>query len=492
MELDNARCYRICATHDHRFDGRFFVGVTSTGVYCRPVCRVRLPKYENCRFFACAAAAEAAGFRACLRCRPETSPGTPAWLGTSATVSRALRLIDQGALDEATEEQFAARVGVGARHLRRLFTQYLGAPPAAIARTRRAHFARRLILDSRLPMTEVAFSSGFRSIRQFNAAIRGSFRASPTELRRRARSRPADGADLVLRLAYRPPYDWPGVIGFLRVRAIPGVEWVDESAYRRTIEADGVAGTIDVRPLHDEPYLLLRVHLPHPHALINVVERVRRLFDLGADPVTIGDHLRCDKRLSRILSARGGVRVPGAWDGFEIGVRAILGQQVTVKGATTLCGRLVRTFGTPVGQPSEQLTHLFPRPATLRQADLSTIGIPRSRAETLRTFAAAVDSGQLPLVSAANLDETVAKLCALPGIGPWTAHYIAMRALGETDALPASDLGVRRALAKNRLPAPAEVERLAEPWRPWRAYGVMLLWMYADGSGQPVDAESAA
>ncbi|MGH7818239.1 MAG: AlkA N-terminal domain-containing protein, partial [Candidatus Binatia bacterium] len=442
--LDPARCYRICAAHDGRFDGRFFVGVVTTGIYCRPVCRVRLPKLENCRFFACAAAAEAAGFRACLRCRPETSPGTPAWLGTSATVSRALRLIADGALDDATEERLAERLGVGARHLRRLFAEHLGATPAAVARTRRVHFARRLITESPLSMTEIAFASGFRSLRQFNGSIRSSFRASPTELRRRWRARRADGDGILFRLACRPPFDWCSLLSFLRQRAIPGVEVVDDGAYRRTIEADGSTGTIEVRGMATEPALLLRVRLPSAGGLFEVVERVRRLFDLAADPLPIVEHLGSDPRLARVLADHPGIRLPGAWDGFELAIRAVLGQQVTVKGATTLCGRLVRAFGTPLPEPDGALTHLFPRPDVLAGADLSRIGVPRSRSETVRALARAVAAGDLSFRPGASLEETIARLVAIPGVGPWTAHYVAMRAFGETDAFPASDLGVRR------------------------------------------------
>ncbi|MGH7858365.1 MAG: AlkA N-terminal domain-containing protein, partial [Candidatus Binatia bacterium] len=408
------------------------------------------------------------------------------------TVSRALRLIDQGALDEASEEDLAARVGVGARHLRRLFTEHLGATPAAIGRTRRVHFARRLITESELPMTAVAFSSGFRSIRQFNDSVRSSFRASPSDLRRRSRSKPPDGEGLVLKLAFRPPYDQAGLFRFLRDRAIPGVESVDEASYRRTVETGGAAGTIEVRAVPEEPFLLLRLRLPGTGDLFDVVERARRLFDLGADPMAIGEHLRSDLRLAGALERHPGVRVPGAWDGFELAVRAILGQQVTVRGATTLCGRLVRAFGTALPEASGALTHLFPRPEALAGGDLSHIGIPKARAEALRALADAVASGRLAIRSGASLEDVVARLTALPGIGAWTAHYVAMRAFGETDAFPASDLGLRRALSNGRPASPRAIETMAEAWRPWRAYGVMLLWLQDAANAREASAENAA
>jgi AraC family transcriptional regulator, regulatory protein of adaptative response / DNA-3-methyladenine glycosylase II len=450
-----------------------------------------MPKARNCRFFACAAAAEEAGFRACLRCRPETAPGTRAWLGTSATVSCALRLIDQGVLDETTEDGLAVRLGVTARHLRRLFAEHLGTTPGAIARTRRTHFARRLIVDTSLSMTGIAFSSGFKSIRQFNAAIQNSFHRSPTEMRRRIRGTRAPVDGLVFRLAYRPPCDWAGLLGFLRHRAIPGIERVDGEVYRRTIEIDGIAGWIEVRPVPREAHLHLRIHAPVSTAIIGVVERVRRLFDLNADPLAIEKHLGKDPQLAAALGAHAGVRVPGAWDGFEIAVRAILGQQVTVKGATTLCGRLVRSFGVPHGEAAGGLTHLFPRPETLADADLSALGIPQARAEALRALARAVRSRRMSFEPCSNPEELVARFRALPGIGPWTAQYIAMR-LGEIDALPASDLGLRRALAAGRLPAAAEVERRAEAWRPWRAYAVMLLWLQDASERVNASVEEAA
>lgn len=492
MELDASRCYQAILSRDRRFDGKFFTGVVTTGIYCRPVCPVVPPKFKNMRFYACAAAAEAAGFRPCKRCRPETAPGTPAWVGTSAVVSRALRLIAEGALDEGSVDALAGRLGVGERQLRRLFAQHLGASPVDVARARRVHFARALIDDSTLPITTVALSAGFASIRQFNHAIRATFGQSPTALRRRhaRRERADQGAGIVVKLPYRPPLAWPAMLRFLALRAIPGVEVVDQHTYRRTIELNGAPGFIEVqsdpdgeassrtRGPHHAAHLLMRVELPRCESLIDVVERVRRIFDLGADPLRIAEHLSLSPQLRPTLEALPGLRVPGAWDAFELAVRAILGQQVTVQGATTLAGRLVRAFGTPVENRGDGLTHVFPRAEKLADADLAPIGLPRARAATIRALAAAVASGALALDSAQGLDEVAARLCTIPGLGPWTAHYIAMRALGEPDAFPASDLGLRRALGNGAGPlSEPALSRLAETWRPWRAYAAMYLWV---------------
>ena len=476
VTLDPARCWRAVLAKDARFDGRFFTAVKTTGIYCRPICPVHPPKRENVLFFPCAAACEAAGFRPCMRCRPETAPGTPAWLGTSAVVSRALRLIEGQALDDEDVERFAARLGIGGRQLRRLFARHLGASPVAIARVRRVHFARALLDETNLPMTDVAHAAGFRSVRQFNHAVRATFRAAPTALRRRRRSGP-DPVGLVVRLPYRPPLDWDALLAFLAARAIPGVERVADGVYRRTIAAGDEVGTLAVSRSATGSALALRVVLPTVRHLLPVVERVRRLFDVAADPHAIARQLRRCARLRPLVGARPGLRVPGAWDPFELAVRAVLGQQVTVRGATTLAGRLVAAWGRPIATGDPRLSHLFPEPATLATADVERIGVPRARAGTVRALAVAVASGALALDAAGGLDATVERLAAVPGIGPWTAHYVAMRALGEPDAFPAGDLGVRRALGNGNGPlAATAAERTAEAWRPWRAYAVFHLW----------------
>jgi AraC family transcriptional regulator of adaptative response / DNA-3-methyladenine glycosylase II len=475
MELDAVRCYRAIEARDPRFDGRFFIAVRTTGIYCRPICPAPTPKAKNVVFYPCAAAAEEAGFRPCLRCRPETAPGTPAWNGTSAVVARAMRLIESGALDGGDAAGLAARLGLGERQLRRLFVQHLGAAPAQIARSRRVHFARRLLDETDLAVTQIALASGFGSIRQFNDAFRATFHASPTELRAKRRHAPATG-ELTVRLPYRPPLPWQTMLAFLAGRATPGVEAVDDGVYRRTVRIGDEPAAIEARPDPAASQVVLRVHAGDHARLIDVVERVRRVFDLAADPLRICTHLRRDARLRPVVAKHAGLRVPGAWDPFELAVRAILGQQVTVRAATTLAGRLAERFGERFDL-GPGLTRLFPGAAALADAPIEAIGVPKARAATIRTLAAAVASKRIALDAADGAEAMAARLCALPGIGPWTAEYVAMRALGEPDAFPAGDLGVRAALGNGAGPVSAnEATTIAEAWRPWRAYAVMYLW----------------
>ena len=476
MELDQRTCDRARRSRDARFDGRFFIGVTSTGVYCRPICPAREPKDEHIRYFPTAAAAEAAGFRPCLRCRPEASPGTPAWLGTSGVVSRALRLIGEGALDGAGVDALADRLGITARHLRRLFLQHLGATPLEVAHTRRVHFAKKLLDETTLAFNQVAFAAGFGSVRRFNGQIRGTYSRTPTELRRLARQHGAAGPECYrFRLAYRPPYDWEAVLTFLKARATPGIESVEASHYRRTITIDGAHGAIDVSRLEPGAALCLEVRFPDPRALLSIVERVRRVFDLGADPAVIGEHLGADPLLGGPLARHPGIRMPGAWDGFELAVRAILGQQVSVRGATTLAGRLASMFGAPVANAGGT-GRLFPTPARLADAAIERAGVMKTRAEAIRCLARYVVDGTISLGPCIDGRATIAALTALPGIGDWTAEYIAMRALGEPDAFPRGDLVLRR-LAGGL--SARELDRRSDAWRPWRAYAVMLLWQRA-------------
>jgi len=478
MGIDPNLCYQALRTRDPRFDGRFFTAVTTTGVYCRPICPAPTPKPGNVRFYACAAAAEDAGFRPCRRCRPETAPGSPAWGGTAAVVSRALRLIMQGILDESSIEELAERLGVGGRHLRRLFLQHLGVAPRAVLRTQRLHIARQLIDETDLAMTAIAAAAGFNSIRRFNQAVAETFRDSPTGLRRKARREGSAGGGLAMRLAYRPPLAWKPLIDFLRLRAIPGVEAVEGDTYRRSIEIDGKSGAIEVMPAADGPYLSIRLHLPAMGRLAQVIDRVRRVFDLGADPVRIAADLGADPILKPIVCALPGLRVPGAWDPFELTVRAVVGQQISVKAATTIAGRLVQRFGRPVDlKASLKVTHVFPTAETLRSADLRAIGLTAARAQTVRNVAAAACDGRLPRDSSLGLETVLQTLKTIGGIGAWTAHYIAMRAFGEPDAFPEGDLGLRRALsAGGSLISNAKLNRMAEAWRPWRAYAAMYLW----------------
>jgi len=492
MDLDPKHCYRALRTRDPRFDGRFFTAVRSTGIYCRPICPAPTPKAENCLFLPCAAAAAELGYRPCRRCRPETSPGTPAWLGTSTTVSRALRLIADGALDHAGVSDLSDRVGVGERQLRRLFLRHLGASPIAVAQTRRVLFAKKLIDETSLPMSEVGLSAGFSSIRRFNDAILNTYGQSPRDLRNRHRRRTGsdDGYDLTLGLAYRPPFDWIKLQRFLAMRAIPGVESVSDDAYRRTLEIDDCEGVLEVVPAPGANQLIARIRLDDTRHAQTIFRRAQRIFDLEADPTLIASDLGRDPAMARRLRENPGIRVPGAWDGFELAVRAILGQQVSVKGATTLSGRLAEHFGRPtrLAADDQELAFLFPTPARLAESDVAAIGLPRSRADAIRSLATAIASGQLDLDEPCNLDDSISRLTALPGIGDWTAHYIAMRALREPDAFPCSDLGLRRALADSNGPiSESKLREMSERWRPWRAYAAMLLW-----TSNPVDRPHAA
>lgn len=479
MELDRKACDRARRSRDARFDGKFFIAVTSTRIYCRPICPARSPKDENVRYYATAAAAEAAGFRPCLRCRPEASPGTPAWSGTSSVVSRALRLIGDGALDRDGVEALADRLGLTARHLRRLFVRHLGATPIEVALTRRVHFAKKLLDETRLPIAQIAFAAGFGSLRRFNGEMRRTFSRTPTELRKLARRRVGSPECYRFRLAYRPPYDWQQVIGFLAARATPGVELVEDNRYQRTIAVDGTTGTIAIGPAESGPALTLDVQFGDPRALLAIVERVRRMFDLGADPSVIAGQLSGDSLLRRAAAAHAGIRTPGAWDAFEVAVRAILGQQISVKAATTMAGRIAARWGSPMGsaectvQGAEAtLSRLFPAPDQLADAPLEEAGIISSRAATLRSLARAVRDGGVVFDGVSTLDA----LRAIPGIGDWTAQYVAMRALNEPDAFPSGDLVLRRMAGGC---SARELERRSERWRPWRAYAVMLLWQAA-------------
>jgi len=471
MELNRLVCDRARRSRDARFDGKFFIAVTTTRIYCRPICPARSPNDENIRYYPTAAAAQAAGFRPCLRCRPEASPGTPAWLGTSGVVSRALRLITDGALDREGVEPLADRLGVTARHLRRLFVQHLGATPIEVALTRRVHFAKKLLDETQLPFAQVAFAAGFGSLRRFNGEMRRTYSRTPTELRRLAKKQVVDPECYRFRLAYRPPYDWDAVLGFLAARATPGVESVSGSHYRRTIAIGEKTGSITVSPAGDGPALMLEVRFGDPRALLAIVERVRRMFDLGADPAVIAEQLSGDPLLRRAFAAHPGIRTPGAWDPFELSVRAILGQQISVRAATTIAGRVAVRWGTPI-EGTGGLGRLFPTAAQLADAPLEEAGIVSARAATLRSLARGVCDGTV-VFDGVN---TLPALSAITGIGDWTAQYVAMRALNEPDAFLSGDLVLRRMAGGC---SARELDRRSEQWRPWRAYAVMLLWQGA-------------
>jgi AraC family transcriptional regulator of adaptative response / DNA-3-methyladenine glycosylase II len=489
--LDPDAAYRAVATRDQRFDGRLFVGVVTTGVYCRPVCPARTPKRENCRFFPSAAAAQAAGFRPCLRCRPETSPELASWRGTSNTVSRALALIADGALDgdAAGVDRLAARLGLGERQLRRLFERHLGASPVAVAQTRRVLFAKQLIHETRLPMAEVALAAGFGSVRRFNAIFRGLYRRPPSALRRGGAGAESATAGVTLLVRYRPPYDWEAMLAHLAARAVAGVERVAGGVYWRTVGHDGVFGTVAVAHAPERQSLRVAIRLPSVRALPAIVARVRRVFDVGADIDAINAHLSQDPGLAALVARRPGLRAPGGWDGFELALRAVLGQQVSLEAARRLAARLVALCGAalpPDRRDDPALTHAFPGPAEVAAADLAAMPMPGARKATLKAVAAAALADPGLFRAFGTVEEAVQRLRAIPGVGEWTAQYIALRALREPDAFPASDIGLLRGAAgvDGARPSPADLARRAEPWRPWRAYAAQHLWA-ADAAQRP-------
>ncbi|MBA3644333.1 MAG: helix-turn-helix domain-containing protein [Chloroflexia bacterium] len=479
MEIDIAACDHAFTTHDARFDGRVFAAVQTTGIYCRPICSAR-PNRENVSYYLSAAAAQAAGFRPCLRCRPELSPNIAVWHGSSATVTRALALIEAGALDDGDVEVLAQTLGLSGRQLRRLFKQHLGATPIAVAQTRRVLLAKQLIYETDLTMTDVALAAGFGSVRRFNETFQRLFQRPPGALRRSKGTERSDAA-VAIQLAYRPPYDWDAILAFLATRAIPGVEVVADNHYARTIAIGELAGTLVVAPGAGST-LQVTVRFPRLDALPRIIARTRAIFDLAANPTLIAEQLSTDPRLAPLVAARPGLRVPGGWDGFELAVRAILGQQITVAGARRLAGHLVATYGEPFDDAAAQaigLSHLFPAPSRLAGADIAALGLmPRARAAALSSLAGAVATDSALLGPYRDLDSAVATLRSLPGIGEWTAHYVAMRALRETDAFPAADVGLQRAMSDEmgRRPTAAELLTWADAWRPWRAYAAIHLW----------------
>lgn len=484
MDLDDDACYRAFCMRDARLDGRIFGAVRTTGIYCRPICPARTPKRGNITFYPSAAAAQEAGYRPCLRCRPETSPDLGAWNGASNTVTRALSLIEQGALDTGDVEALGDRLGVGERQLRRLFRKHLGASPVAVAQTRRVLLAKQLIHETRLPMAEVALASGFGSVRRFNETFQQLFGRPPGALRRSGAAElpVAEGGSATLKLPYRAPYDWEAMAAFLAGRAIPGVEVVSDRRYARTLAVGEAVGVVVVEP-GEGPWLKITLNFPKVEVWPAVIAKVRRVFDLAADPALIGAHLSEDPELAPLVAARPGLRAPGAWDGFELAVRAVLGQQITVTAARNLAGKITAAHGETLESEAARangLSRLFPRPQALAQLDVETLGMPRARARALVALAQAAAADPDLFGTRRSLEDAVARLRALPGIGDWTAQYIAMRALREPDAFPHADIGLMRALedADGRRPTPGELLARAERWRPWRAYAASHLWAF--------------
>lgn len=483
MDLDHDACYRVIQTRDRRFDGRLFVAVTTTGIYCRPFCPAPTPKPNNVRFFATAAAAQDAGFRPCLRCRPETSPELAFWHGSSSTVSRALLLIEAGALDEKRVDSLAERLGVGERHLRRLFRQYLGTSPLSIAQTRRVLLAKQLIQDTGLSMTEVALASGYTSIRRFNETFQAMFNRPPSAIRR-SRNIPdqeTPTGTVTVSLGFRPPYDWNTTIYFLKSRAIPGIETVSADKYARTVCIDGRHGMFII-DRKSEDALRAKIHVPNIKHLPIIIARIRRVFDLAADPLAIGGHLSQDLILASCVEARPGLRIPGAWDGFELAIRAIIGRNATFKESIESINRIVTVFGerTYLSCAHEfGLSHVFPTPTSLVKADLKSLGMPKAKQLAISSLSNAIIADPNIFSIRRNLEEAIRQLRLLPGLDEWTAQYIAMRELREPDAFPTGETDLRRAMADERGNWPTSAEFLArsEHWKPWRAYAAMHLWI---------------
>ncbi|MGB1556253.1 MAG: AlkA N-terminal domain-containing protein [Oceanococcaceae bacterium] len=485
MKLDPDHCYAAIQAHDSRFDGVFYVGVSTTGVYCRPVCRVRTPGRDRCHYFNHAAQAESAGFRPCLRCRPELAPG-------HAPIDRGPQLADQayariraGALNEGSLEELASSLELSSRQLRRILEQQFGVGPLALAQTQRLLLAKQLITETRLSMAEIAFAAGFGSVRRFNAAFAEHYRLNPLSMRRAAAEPPEPTADagIRLRLAYRPPLAWATLAGFLASRGATGVEGLVDGAYLRCLRIGAQKGWVRIHQPRGKHWLQLQLSVELLPVLPRLLASLRHLLDLDAQPQIIAAHLSQDPLLQPLIEATPGLRVPGCVDGFELALRAVIGQQVSVAAATTVFARCVQRFGESLHTPFPELTHLPPQPEVLAAAPLESIaslGMPGKRASTIQALARAMVEGQLQLDAGADPAATRAALLALPGIGPWTADYVAMRALRQPDAFPQADLGLMRALGVSK---GAQVLERAEGWRPWRAYAALHLWNALSAGG---------
>ena len=460
--------YQAMLARDHRFDGKFFVAVKTTGIYCRPICPAR-PKRENLEFFPDAVSAEAAGYRPCLRCRPECAPFTPAWLGKQALVQRALKLIARNELHRTGEEEFAQRLGVSARHLRRLFAAEMGVTPKQISDANRLNFARKLIVETRLPIMTVARSAGFRSLRRFNDAFRKRFRRPPSKLRKRGVAR--DGKNAVeLKLSFRPPYDWHTLIDFYRTHTIRGVERVAGNRFERIFRIANSLGWFAVEPVVDAPQFSLKIVTEDPRILFEVTSRVRRMFDLDSDPLLIGQSFAQTPLLAKLCKRFPGLRLPGGWDPFETAICSILGQLVSAEQRCNLIGQLVRNYGEPVVDPlSGEPAHLFPGPHVLARCDLDKVGTTAARKSAIRAFSARVLSGSISLSEAQEPVAFRSALLGTKGLGPWSAEYISLRSIADTDAFPGTDLILKRVLA-------LYPELDLEAVKPWRSYAAIYLW----------------
>ncbi|HZU71165.1 MAG TPA: AlkA N-terminal domain-containing protein [Acidimicrobiales bacterium] len=489
MIEDFDRCYRAVQSRDPRFDGWFFTAVTSTGIYCRPSCPARTPGASNVRFYASAAAAQQAGFRACKRCRPDALPGSPEWDWRADVVGRAMRLIADGVVDRDGVPELARRLGYSPRQLERILQAELEAGPLALARAQRAHTARLLIETTSLPMAQVAFAAGFSSIRQFNDTVRAVFAVPPSELRRRPAPAPTAGAATVrVRLPFRAPLCPDNLFGHLLATAVPGCEEYRHGAYRRTMALPHGHGIVALAPKPD--HIACELWLSDLRDLAAAIARCRRLLDLDADPVAVDELLANDAVLAPVIAKAPGRRVPRTVDPEEMALRAVLGQQVSTGAARTHAARLVRLAGSPIEDPAGGLTHLFPAPALLLEIDPQSLAMPGSRRHALLTLAGELSAGRLRLDPGCDRQAARQALAGLPGIGPWTVDVIAMRALGDPDAFLAGDLGIRRAASALGLPDDrVSLERTAEAWRPWRAYAAQYLWSVLD---HPINRYPAA
>jgi AraC family transcriptional regulator, regulatory protein of adaptative response / DNA-3-methyladenine glycosylase II len=471
MLLDSNACFRAVRARDRRFDGRFYVAVASTGIYCRPICPVRPPKRENMHFYSSAAGAEGAGYRPCLRCRPERAPGLAPIDAVGRLVSAAIAGIEEHALSSARVGELAASLGVSDRHLRRVTEAQLGVSPIELAQTQRLLLAKRLLRETSLSQTEIAFASGFGSVRRFNALFKSRYGLNPRAVR--GKSGVTDG--LCVQLEFRPPFAWNSMLAYLHLRAIPGVEMADTTHYRRTVEIGGSQGWIAVSMHKDANALHLEISPSLTPVIGAVIARVKRLFDLGAAPDAVGALLRQDSLLASTVRRLPGLRVAGAFEGFELAVRTVLGQQVSVKGASTISGRWAEAFGTPIATPFAELNRLAPSAECMSEVsaeNIAALGMVGSRARCLAALARAVAERKVVLAFASNVEEQIENLMSLPGIGPWTAQYIAMRALHWPDAFPAGDLVLMRAAHANQ----KQLLERAKAWQPWRAYAAHYLW----------------
>lgn len=478
--IDPTSAYRALTSRDARFDGVFYVGVTSTGIYCRPVCPVKPPRAENCLFFASAEAAEKAAFRPCLRCRPELAPGLAPVDSSQRIADRLMQRIDEGLIEQVdTLEEIAAQFQLSLRQLRRIVQKELGVSPQELRQTRRLLLAKQLLSETRLPVTQIAFASGFASLRRFNAAFSSQYRMSPSRLRKHAdlAEEAISASDTsTLQLSYRPPYDWQAMLAFLRLRALTGVEHVDDTSYARTVRLGTHSGWIRVTQRVAKNALQVEFTHSLSPVLPALLRRLRNLFDLSARPDLIAQHLVLDPLLFASVQDHPGLRVPGAFDGFEMAVRAILGQQITVKAAATLGSRFASALGEKITTPFPELTHLSPLPTRVALCtvdDIASLGIVSARTRCILALAASCAGGELQLDAASQPEQTIAALLALPGIGDWTAQYLAMRALRWPDAFPSGDVVVRNNLGGI---SAKQAEIRSQMWSPWRSYAVMHIW----------------